>query len=116
MFVQVHKEVLLALQLAQEVGREHLAQGALLGLGVGIAVHFVVFRKVRMILHQVFKIRLKTLPVCGGVREIRLQYFHKRQKSGASHIFKSSSDIKILCSQLIGNAMSNGVAAGAIVE
>ena len=43
MFVQVHKEVLLALQLAQEVGREHLAQGALLGLGVGIAVHFVVF-------------------------------------------------------------------------
>ena len=39
MFVQVHEEVLLALQLAQEVGREHLAEGALLRLGHGVAVH-----------------------------------------------------------------------------
>ena len=77
MLIEVDEEVLLGLELAQEVGGEHLAQVALLAVDLLLRIHLKDRLKVRIIVQQDFKNRLKTRRNSGSVCEIELHYFHK---------------------------------------
>ena len=52
MLVQVREEVLLALQLPGELGREHVVEAALLAVGVGLVHGFELVRSFKVIIRR----------------------------------------------------------------
>ena len=87
--VKVVEEVLLALQLALDIGREHMAKGPLLAFGGLGGFHSQSLGRVKKIFRQDFNEGLKMSSISGTVRRILLHSFHKRTRKAAAVIPQS---------------------------